>query len=238
MSNKNENKNMNAEQENTLEIIDIQSLVNIESPYLKPFRLQYRDHDGRIKVWDCVRTHDSVAILIYNKSRNVLVFVRQFRPPVFLATLFNKFNCSISDLKELQRKSKEMKHDCGYTIELCAGIIDKDGLSPREIAHEEVLEETGYNPPIDALELITSCRTGVGSSGSLQHLFYCQVDDSMRVNSGGGIDDESIEVIELSIEAAKTEMFANDEQTGLGRTGGFRFAVCWFNFIKYPQINK
>ncbi|KAH7637654.1 uridine diphosphate glucose pyrophosphatase-like [Dermatophagoides farinae] len=131
-----------------------------------------------------------------------------------------------------------MKHDCGYTIELCAGIIDKDGLSPREIAHEEVLEETGYNPPIDALELITSCRTGVGSSGSLQHLFYCQVDDSMRVNSGGGIDDESIEVIELSIEAAKTEMFANDEQTGLGRTGGFRFAVCWFNFIKYPQINK
>lgn len=31
-------------------------------------------------------------------------------------------------------------------------------------------------------------------------------------------------------------MYANDEETGLGRTSGFRFAVCWFNFVKYPQI--
>ncbi|XP_027203296.2 uridine diphosphate glucose pyrophosphatase NUDT14-like [Dermatophagoides pteronyssinus] len=235
MSDKNIDKESKSKK-NSLEIIDIQLLQNLESQYLKPFRLQYRDHDGRIKLWDCIQTHDSVSIIIFNISRNVLVFVRQFRPPVFLSTLFNKFNCSLLDINELRIKAKEMNLDCGYTLELCAGIIDKKGLSPKEIAREEILEETGYNPPINSLEFITSFRTGVGTSGSLQHLFYCQVDDSMRLNSGGGIDDESIEVIELSIESAKAEMYANDEETGLGRTSGFRFAVCWFNFVKYPQI--
>lgn len=45
----------------------------------------------------------------------------------------------------------------GVTLELCAGIIDKD-LSYAEIAAEEVFEETGYRVKPGDLEKIVECR--------------------------------------------------------------------------------
>lgn len=43
------------------------------------------------------------------------------------------------------------------------------------------------------------CRAGVGTSGSMQQLYYCEVTDADKESSGGGIDDEIIEVVEISI---------------------------------------
>lgn len=45
----------------------------------------------------------------------------------------------------------------GYTLELCAGIIDKNKPLV-QIAQEEVLEECGYSVPLAKLERITSYR--------------------------------------------------------------------------------
>lgn len=45
----------------------------------------------------------------------------------------------------------------GITLELCAGIIDKS-KSFQEIAREEVLEECGYDVPLDRLEEIMTYR--------------------------------------------------------------------------------
>ena len=45
----------------------------------------------------------------------------------------------------------------GVTIELCAGIVDKD-LPAVEIAKAEVVEECGYNVPLSSFRKITSCR--------------------------------------------------------------------------------
>lgn len=50
-----------------------------DSPYMKPFRFHYVQN-GCEKNWDLLKVHDSVAIIILNKTRNTLVFVRQFRP--------------------------------------------------------------------------------------------------------------------------------------------------------------
>lgn len=44
-----------------------------------------------------------------------------------------------------------------FTNELCAGIVDKS-KSLIEIAHEEILEECGYNVPIERIELVMSYR--------------------------------------------------------------------------------
>lgn len=52
-----------------------------DSPYVKPFRMYYVQ-DGKEKSWDLLKVHDSVAIIILNKTRNTLVFVRQFRPGI------------------------------------------------------------------------------------------------------------------------------------------------------------
>lgn len=46
----------------------------------------------------------------------------------------------------------------GVTYELCAGIVDKPGLSLEEIASEEVLEECGYEVPATSLKRVVSYR--------------------------------------------------------------------------------
>ena len=72
--------------------------------------------------------------------------MRQFRPPVYLSILHNNVQTKSDDLHE---RAKELGNNSGFTLELCAGIIDKEGLSPIEIAKEEVLEETGYDVPLE-----------------------------------------------------------------------------------------
>lgn len=46
-------------------------------------------------------------------------------------------------------------------------------------------------------------RAGVGTNGSLQHLYYCEVTDDDKVTTGGGIDDEIIDVVEMSMDECK-----------------------------------
>lgn len=48
----------------------------------------------------------------------------------------------------------------GITLEMCAGIVDKN-KSLHAIAKEEVLEECGYDVPIKDLQKITSYRSVV-----------------------------------------------------------------------------
>ena len=45
----------------------------------------------------------------------------------------------------------------GVTIELCAGLVDKD-CSLAETARQEVLEECGYDVPVEQFEVIVAAR--------------------------------------------------------------------------------
>jgi UDP-sugar diphosphatase len=65
-----------------------------------------------------MKVHDSVAVVIYNVTRSVLIFVKQFRPAVLLAA-------SLSDPSSTVPGETSVT---GYTLELCAGILDKTGL--------------------------------------------------------------------------------------------------------------
>jgi UDP-sugar diphosphatase len=169
-----------------------------ETRFIKPARLWYLQ-DGVRKSWEVVKTHDSVAILLYDESHDAFVLVKQFRPAVYL------------------------KNSDGYTYELCAGLVDK--AKPVEtIAAEEVMEECGYAIKTSALERITSFFTAVGFAGGEQTLFFATVNDSMRVDEGGGIDDEQIEVVKLPVAEAKKFMF--DESKA--KTPGLMFAFLWF----------
>lgn len=50
--------------------------------------------------------------------------------------------------------------EMGYTLELCAGIIDKE-LPVKDIAKEEVLEECGYAITVDQLRSVATDRKSV-----------------------------------------------------------------------------
>lgn len=169
-----------------------------ESEYLRPARVCYTQGGVR-KDWEVIRAHDSVAILIYHKSKDAFVLVYQFRPAVYL-------------------------HNAeGFTYELCAGLIDKE-KSTLQIAKEEIVEECGYDVPLEKIDRITAFHTSVGYAGSKQILYYAEVDESMRIHDGGGVDTEAIEVIDLPRDEAKH--FLMDESKI--KTPGLMYAIMWF----------
>lgn len=62
----------------------------------------------------------------------------------------------------------------GFTIELCAGLIDK-AKSLKEIVSEEIMEEVGYQvDPKDVHEL-SAAVAAAGVNGSTSHQFYAMV---------------------------------------------------------------
>jgi UDP-sugar diphosphatase len=167
--------------------------------FVHPVKITYTQN-GIDKSWEAVKSFDSVAVLLYNVDKNAFLLVKQFRPPVYL-----------NDKSNL----------CTY--ELCAGIVDKD-ISLEMIVKEEIDEECGYDAPLENIEKITSFYTNVGVSGAKQHLYYAQINDSMKSHNGGGIHDEEIETVYLPIDEYKE--FIYDESKA--KTPGLMFSFMWF----------
>ncbi len=182
--------------ENKIENFKLNPLVNPQ--YIDASLATYRQ-DGIDKDWEIVKAHDSVSILIYHTQKDAFILVKQFRPAVYL------------------------NNDSGVTIELCAGIVDKE-IPLIEIAREEIEEECGFVVESKNIERITSFHTSVGFAGSKQTLYYAEVDESMQISNGGGIDDEQIEVIFLPFGEAKA--FIYDES--IAKTPGLMFAFMWY----------
>ncbi|XP_037894798.1 uridine diphosphate glucose pyrophosphatase NUDT14-like, partial [Glossina fuscipes] len=92
----------------------------------------------------------------------------------------------------------------GITIEMCAGIVDKN-KSRGEIAREEILEEDLEEVDLQVQEVlqVKSYRSGVGTQGSKQIMYYCEVTDDQKKFLGGGTVDEIIDVVEYSVEEAR-----------------------------------
>ncbi len=167
--------------------------------YIKPIKLNYTQN-GIKKEWEAIISHDSVSVLLWHRDKKAFVIVKQFRPAVLNA---NKHN--------------------GMMYELCAGIVDKD-IPDIEIAKEEVLEECGYDIPLQNIKKISTFFTNVGVSGATQTLYYAACDESMRVSQGGGLAEEEIEVIYIPYEKAKEFMFDESYQ----KTPGMMMAFYWF----------
>ena len=178
----------------------IDSISELENPhFIKPIQLNYT-LNGQKKIWEAVIAHDSVAILLWHEERKSFILVKQFRAPVL--------NSNKSD---------------GMMYELCAGIVDKD-CSTAQIAKEEILEECGYDVPLEDIQKVSTFYTSVGISGTQQTLYYAVCNDSMKINEGGGLAEEDIEVIYIPLSEAKKFMFDDTYQ----KTSGMLMAFYWF----------
>ncbi|XP_050311692.1 uridine diphosphate glucose pyrophosphatase NUDT14-like [Anthonomus grandis grandis] len=196
------------------------------SIYVKPYRMHFTQN-GRKKDWDLLGVHESVAIVIFNVTRRVLVLVKQFRPAVYLGTIDpadRQVGCEIDTEKYPPRR--------GITLEVCAGIVDKK-LPLVEIAREEILEECGYDVPVNRIEFISTYQSGVGTSAAHQTAYYCEVTDEMKTGSGGGTDDELIEVVEMTIEEIKKYV---TQKEVINSPPSFMYAIYWFLLNKAPNL--
>ncbi|MDU4289311.1 GDP-mannose pyrophosphatase NudK [Mixta calida] len=113
---------------------------------------------------------NGATILLYNRQKNSVVLIRQFR----MATWVNG-------------------NEDGMLIETCAGLLDND--SPEECIRKEAIEETGY--AVGKVEKLFEAYMSPGGVTELLHFFAAEYDESLRANAGGGVEDESIEVLEM-----------------------------------------
>jgi len=141
---------------------------------LNKYSFDYQREDGtwehqQRESYDC---GDGAAILLYNKERGSVVLTRQFRMPTYVNG-----------------------NTDGMMIEACAGLLD--GLSPKACILKETLEETGYRLT-DAQQVMVTYMCP-GSVTQKLYLFVAAYEPSMKVQEGGGANDETenIEVLEM-----------------------------------------
>merc|ERR1711935_123758 len=174
-----------------------------------------------------VMNYPSVAVVIFNKTRQKLVLIKQFRiQHMFASIRENVLEPTADDHQKMNEICKDVT-DVGLKgiadFEICAGLCDKEGKSDLEIAVEEVEEECGYKVHPDQMELVQKfCENGTRKT-----IYYVEVTDDQKVSNGGGLEEEGemIEVIEMSVD----ELKANLEKKELLKTNGRNLVgLYWF----------
>lgn len=135
------------------------------------FDLQRKDGTPVRQMREVYDRGNGATILLYNSDKNSVVLIRQFRLPTYLNG-----------------------NPTGMLLETCAGLLDDD--SPEECIRREAIEETGY--AVGNVEKLFSAYMSPGGVTELVHFFAAEYNDALRDNCGGGIEDEDIEVLELS----------------------------------------
>lgn len=118
---------------------------------------------------------NGATVLLYNSQKQSVVLVRQFR----IATWVNG-------------------NADGMLIETCAGLLDDD--EPEDCIRKEAIEETGYQ--VKNVRKVFQLYMSPGGVTEIVHFFIAEYDDSLRENSGGGVEDEAIDVLELPFSQA------------------------------------
>ncbi|CAL8080851.1 unnamed protein product [Orchesella dallaii] len=155
-------------------------------------------YDVPLKNFERIITY-AVATVVYNTTRNVLVLVKQFRPAVFVCgALPSSSSNSLKNLKSMDWSKVPL--EMGITLEIPGGILDED-ITPEEAIKQEILEECGYDVPLQGIMRLAEYRTSTGVTGDIQWMFYAECTDKMKVSEGGGKPEngEFVEVVEMSI---------------------------------------
>lgn len=120
---------------------------------------------------------NGATILLYNRNSKTVILTRQFRMPTYLNG-----------------------NETGMLIEACAGLLDKDNAE--ECIRRETEEETGYK--ISSVQKLFEVYMSPGSVTEIVHFFAAEYTKEMKVNEGGGIQEEqeNIEVLEFDFDQA------------------------------------
>ncbi|CAD6191622.1 unnamed protein product [Caenorhabditis auriculariae] len=163
-------------------VTNVSFITDFVSKYQKGLEMEF-DHGTSRRKYEYNVKFSSVAVLLYHTELNKLLMVRQFRPAVFVGRVSRMAENLGKSLEEIEWEKYDA--NLGYTLELCAGIIDKD-LPIADVAREEVAEECGYAVRTDDLLPIFTSLTGTHQTGNTDFMFYAEIDESMKISEGGG----------------------------------------------------
>ncbi|EJD6080452.1 NUDIX domain-containing protein [Providencia alcalifaciens] len=146
------------------------------------YELQRRDGNWQQQEREVYDRGNGAVILLYNKIKNSIILIRQFRMPMYI---------------------NGYQH---FLIEAAAGLLDDASPETRIIAEAE--EETGFK--VDKIEKVFEAFMSPGSVTEKLYFYIAEYNDNNRSNAGGGLaeEGEDIEVLEWpfpkALEAIKT----------------------------------
>jgi GDP-mannose pyrophosphatase NudK len=120
---------------------------------------------------------NGATILLYNAQNQTVILTKQFRMPSYING-----------------------NSSGMLIETCAGLLDKDNAE--DCIRKETEEETGFR--ISQVEKVFEAYMSPGSVTEILHFFIAEYQKEMKVNEGGGAEEEheNIEVLEIPFSVA------------------------------------
>ncbi len=154
-------------------------------------KLRYRRFDGKLSE-PVTRINfergASVGVLLYDRSEDAVILVRQFRYPVY------------ASLDPRERTGAGAQQ--AWLLEIVAGVQDA-GLTVTDVAKKELLEEAGYEV-IGELQPITTIYPSPGGTSERIHLYLGEVDQRRRAGAGGGVvaEGEDTQIVLLPFQAA------------------------------------
>ena len=128
----------------------------------------------------CFERGDSAAAIVFNRDRQNVILIEQFRYPTF-------------------RKGE------GWIVEVVAGVVP-EYETPEAALRREVREEIGYD--IDRLQPIATFYPSPGGSSERIILYCAEMTNAGKIESGGGLTEsgEDIRIIELSLQTLRDEL--------------------------------
>ena len=176
---------------NTLKPIKILDISENKTPkFVKTQLIKAQRGDDKPFFWEMTKGYDSVHVLIINRDKEEVILVEQARVPVMVAS----------------------KGKICYITEACAGLVDKEASIP-QIVKEEILEECGYDVPLENIKHLKTLRSSVGTVGSKAYAYIAEVNEQMKVNEGGGLPEEDIAVIRIKFEDVYSWLYEKESNT-------------------------
>jgi GDP-mannose pyrophosphatase NudK len=151
------------------------------------FRLRKRDGTWETQSREAYDRGNGATILPYDPSRRTVILTRQFRLPTFV-------NGNAS----------------GMLIETCAGLLDSE--NPWQCITRELREETGFE--IHNVRKVMEAYMSPGSVTEILHFFVAEYTPAQRASAGGGVEEEDIEVLELTIDEAEAKIATGEIRDG------------------------
>jgi len=139
------------------------------------FRLRKRDGSWEVQSREAYDRGNGATILLYDPVQRTVVLIQQFRLPTYVNG-----------------------NGSGMLIEACAGLLDAD--DPETCIAREAFEETGY--AIRNARKVMQAYMSPGSVTEILYFFVAEYSRAQRVTEGGGVEEEDIEVLELSFDEA------------------------------------
>lgn len=156
---------------------------------LRRYTFNYRGKNGQwtTQQREAYDRGNGATILLHNPQTDTVILTRQFRLPTFVNG-----------------------NPTGMLIETCAGLLDDE--HPDDAIRRETEEETGYR--IGAMQKVMEAYMSPGSVTEKLFFYLAEYSADTERAAGGGIDEEDIDILELSLAQALSMIGTGDIQDG------------------------